>query len=286
MVLRLVNTVELVLLRQGLGVIAVNEEEEQEVSVKTRRRGIYLLPNLFTLAALFAGFYAIVASTQDRYEAAAVAIFVAMVLDNLDGRIARITNTQSDFGAQLDSLADMISFGLAPALIMYEWALFAMREFGWHWSKLGWLAAFIYVACAALRLARFNAQIGKADKRYFQGLPSPPSAAIMVGLVWVGEDLGYQGKQLLILALITTVLCGALMVSRFSYYSFKELGGQHRVPFATMLLVVLVLVFVTLDPAKVLFMFFFAYMLSGPVIGLIRKVRKRRKHQELSETRE
>lgn len=267
----------------------MNAEEEKEITVKTRHSGVYLLPNLFTLAALFAGFYAIVAATQDRYEAAAIAIFIAMVLDNLDGRIARLTNTQSDFGAQLDSLADMISFGLAPALIMYEWALFAMREYGWHWSKLGWLAAFIYVACAALRLARFNAQIGKADKRYFQGLPSPPSAAIMVGLVWVGEDLGYQGKQLLILALVTTVLCGALMVSRFSYYSFKELGGQHRVPFATLLLVVLVLVSVTFDPAKVLFMFFFAYMLSGPIIGLIRKFRKRRslkKQPELPEARE
>jgi CDP-diacylglycerol--serine O-phosphatidyltransferase len=271
------------------GIIAVDEEEEKEVPVKTRRSGIYLLPNLFTLAALFAGFYAIVAATQDRYEAAAVAIFIAMVLDNLDGRIARLTNTQSDFGAQLDSLADMISFGLAPALVMYEWALFAMKEYGWHWSKLGWLAAFIYVACAALRLARFNAQIGKADKRYFQGLPSPPSAAIMVGLVWVGEDLGYQGKQLLILALITTLLCGVLMVSRFSYYSFKELGGQHRVPFATMLLVVLVLVFVTFDPAKVLFLFFFVYMLSGPVLAVVRKIRKRRalkKQQGSPETRE
>jgi CDP-diacylglycerol--serine O-phosphatidyltransferase len=271
------------------GSTAVSEEEENEGPAKTRGRGIYLLPNLFTLAALFAGFYAIVASTQDRYEAAAIAIFVAMVLDNLDGRVARLTNTQSDFGAQLDSLADMISFGLAPALVMYEWALFAMREYGWHWSKLGWLAAFVYVACAALRLARFNTQIGKTDKRYFQGLPSPPSAAIMVGLVWVGEDLGYQGKQLLILALITTVLCGVLMVSRFSYYSFKELGGQHRVPFATLLLVVLVLVFVTFDPAKVLFTFFFVYMLSGPLIGLIRKFRKRRsskKHRELPAPRE
>ena len=260
----------------------------QEPSSKQRRRSIYLLPSFFTLAALFAGYYAIVAAIQSRFEAAAIAVFVAMVLDNLDGRIARITNTQSDFGAQLDSLADMISFGLAPALVMYEWALISMREFGWYWSKIGWLAAFIYVACAALRLARFNTQIGKADKKFFQGLASPPAAAIMVGVVWVGQDLGYQGKELIILALIITVLCGLLMVSRFSYYSFKELGGQQKVPFATMVIVVIVLVCVVIDPPKVLLTFALVYMLSAPVIALFRKVRKWRsgKQQPVSDTSE
>lgn len=251
-------------------------------SQKARRpgRGVYLLPSLFTLAALFAGFYAIVASTQERYVAAAVAIFVAMVLDNLDGRIARMTNTQSDFGAQLDSLADMISFGLAPALIMYEWSLASMREFGGLWSKLGWLAAFIYVSGAALRLARFNTQIATTDKRYFQGLPSPPSAAIMVGLVWVGVDLGYSGKDMLYLAFVTTLLCGILMVSRFSYYSFKELGTNYKVPYAAMLLVALLFVFISFDPAKVLFTIALTYLMSGPVIALLRKLRRVKRQRE------
>ncbi|HEY3488389.1 MAG TPA: CDP-diacylglycerol--serine O-phosphatidyltransferase [Gammaproteobacteria bacterium] len=241
------------------------------------RKAIYLLPNLFTMAALFAGFYAIIAATQGRYERAAAAIFIAMFMDGLDGRVARMTNTQSEFGAQLDSLADMVSFGLAPALIMYEWALGSMREFGWHWSKLGWLAAFIYVAAAALRLARFNTQLGSADKRFFQGLASPASAAMMVGLIWLGTDLGYTGRELVIPAMVITLLCSTLMVSRFAYYSFKNLGG--RVPFTAMLLVVLVFVSVSFDPAKVLFIFFFAYMMSGPAIALLRWIRKRHRFQ-------
>ena len=247
---------------------------------RSKRSGVYLLPSLFTLAALFAGFYAIVAATQARFVAAAVAIFIAMVLDNLDGRIARLTNTQSDFGAQLDSLADMVSFGLAPALIMYEWALSSMRAYGGLWSKLGWLAAFIYVAGAALRLARFNTQIGVSDKRYFQGLPSPPSAAIMVGLVWVSVDLGYTGSDMLYFAFFTTLLCGVLMVSRFSYYSFKELGGHYKVPYAAMLLVVLLFVFISFDPAKALFAMALTYFASGPFVSVLRKIRKMRRQRE------
>jgi CDP-diacylglycerol--serine O-phosphatidyltransferase len=253
------------------------EPQEQE---RRRRRGIYLLPNLFTLAALFAGFYGIIAATQGRYERAAVAIFIAMVMDGLDGRVARMTRTQTEFGAQLDSLADVISFGLAPALVMYEWSLSYMREFGWYWSKIGWLAAFIYVACAALRLARFNTQLGTADKRFFQGLASPASAAMMMGLIWVSSDMGYSGRQMVIPAVLLTVLCGLLMVSRFAYYSFKELGGRYRVPFATMLLIVLIFVFLSVDPAKVLFSFFFLYMLSGPVKSVFRRLRKMRKQRQ------
>ena len=247
-----------------------------------RRPGIYLLPNLLTVAALFAGFYAIVAATDVRFEAAAIAVFVAMILDALDGRIARLTNTQSDFGAQLDSLVDMVSFGLTPALIMYEWALYSMRDFGWHWSKLGWLAAFIYVACAALRLARFNTQLQQSDKRFFQGLPSPSAAAIMVGLVWLGVELGYQGQQWVILACITTVLCGALMVSRFTYYSFKQFGRPHRVPFTTMLAIVLLIVFISFNPPTVLFAFFLLYACSGPLTAVIRKARKWRREQAVA----
>lgn len=248
-------------------------QQEQD---QNRRTAIYLLPNLFTMAALFAGFYAIIAATQGRFERAAAAIFFAMVMDGLDGRIARMTNTQSEFGAQLDSLADMISFGLAPALVMYEWALVAMREFGWHWSKLGWLAAFMYVAAAALRLARFNTQLGLMDKRYFQGLASPASAAMMVGLVWLGTDLGYTGREMVIPAMAITLLCSVLMVSRFSYYSFKNLSADRRVPFTAMLIVVLVFVFVSFDPAKFLFTTFLIYTMSGPVIAGLRRLRKRR----------
>lgn len=253
--------------------------QSQQEQVQNRRSAIYLLPNLFTMAALFAGFYAIIAATQGRFERAAAAIFFAMVLDGLDGRIARMTNTQSDFGAQLDSLADMISFGLAPALIMYEWALVAMRELGWHWSKLGWLAAFMYVAAAALRLARFNTQLGMMDKRYFQGLASPASAATMAGLVWLGADLGYTGRELVIPAMVITLLCSVLMVSRFAYYSFKTVSADRRVPFTAMLIVVLVFVFVSFDPAKFLFATFLIYTMSGPALALWRRVRKRRLRQ-------
>jgi CDP-diacylglycerol--serine O-phosphatidyltransferase len=248
----------------------------QQEQVQKRRTAIYLLPNLFTMAALFSGFYAIISATQGRFERAAIAIIFAMLLDGLDGRIARMTNTQSDFGAQLDSLADMISFGLAPALVMYEWALVSMKEFGWHWSKLGWLAAFMYVAAAALRLARFNTQLGSMDKRYFQGLASPASAAMMVGLVWLGADLGYTGRELVIPAMAITLSCSILMVSRFAYYSFKNLSADRRVPFTAMLIVVLVFVFVSFDPAKFLFITFLIYTMSGPAISVWRRLRKRR----------
>lgn len=230
-------------------------------STAKRRRGIYLLPNLFTTAALFAGFFAIVSAINGRYEAAAVAIFVAMILDGLDGRVARMTNTQSEFGAQYDSLADMISFGMAPALVMYQWALTSL-------GKLGWLAAFIYTAGAALRLARFNTQIGVADKRYFTGLASPSAAAIVTGLVWVGNDYGVQGADLRIISFLLTIGAGLLMVSNVRYYSFKDLDLKGRVPFVAVLIVVLILVLVAVDPPMVLFGAFMIYALSGPVTTL------------------
>ena len=252
----------------------------RKTRVKRIRSRIYLLPNVFTMAALFSGFYAIVAATHGRFEAAAIAVFVAMVLDNLDGSVARLTNSQSDFGAELDSLADMVSFGLAPALVMYEWALSSMRDYGWYWAKLGWLAAFIYVAGAALRLARFNTQRTIADKRFFQGLASPPAAGIMVGLVWLGEDLGFEGKQMVYLAFVATVLCGILMVSRFPYYSFKEFGRQYRVHYTTMIFVVIGLVCIIFDPAKVLFALFAVYLFSGPLTTAVRKVRKMRRRRD------
>ncbi|MBN1379320.1 MAG: CDP-diacylglycerol--serine O-phosphatidyltransferase [Gammaproteobacteria bacterium] len=255
----------------------------QKIKDQRFRSRIYLLPNIFTTAALFAGFYAIVASTQGRFIVAAIAIFVAMVLDNLDGSVARMTNSQSDFGAELDSLADMVSFGLAPALVMYEWALSSMRDYGWYWAKLGWLAAFVYVAGAAIRLARFNTQRTVTDKRFFQGLASPPAAGVMVGLVWLGVDLGLPGKQMVFFAFAITLLCGLLMVSRFPYYSFKEFGRQYRVHYTTMIFVVIGLVCIIFDPAKVLCALFVTYLFSGPFTWAIRRIRKfRRRHEHVS----
>ncbi|WP_455376323.1 CDP-diacylglycerol--serine O-phosphatidyltransferase [Kaarinaea lacus] len=235
---------------------------------KQPRRGIYLLPNLFTTGCLFAGFYAIVAAMSDRFEAAAVAIFIAMIMDSLDGRVARLTNTQSDFGAEYDSLADMVSFGLAPSLVMFEWSLFSL-------GKLGWLAAFIYTAAAALRLARFNTQVETAEKRYFQGLPSPAAAAVVAGVVWVGSDYGYLGQDWRIPAIILTLFAGILMVSNIRYRSFKDLDLKGRIPFVTMLIVVLVFVFVSIDPPQVLFAIFLGYALSGPVVTLVTLRRRR-----------
>ncbi|MDH5471679.1 MAG: CDP-diacylglycerol--serine O-phosphatidyltransferase [Gammaproteobacteria bacterium] len=239
-----------------------------------RRRGIYLLPNLFTTAALFAGFYAIVAAMNDRFEHAAVAVFIAMLLDGIDGRVARLTNTQSAFGAEYDSLSDMVSFGLAPALVMYEWSLSSMIDLGWQWGKLGWLAAFIYTACAALRLARFNTQIGIADKRFFQGLPSPSAAAVLMGMVWVMVDADVKGSALAIPAAILTVIVGVLMVSNIFYYSFKEVNFKGKVPFFTILIVVLALSLASIDPPKILFAIFFGYALSGPLFSGVRRFRK------------
>ncbi len=235
-----------------------------------RHKGIYLLPNLFTTAALFSGFYAIVSSIHGHFEAAAIAVFVAMVLDSVDGRVARLTHTESEFGAEYDSLSDMVSFGIAPALVMYEWALAGMANLGWVPAKLGWLAAFVYTAGTALRLARFNTQIGSADKRYFMGLPSPSAAAVMVGLVWVGDDLGMRGNQLLWLAFVITVATGMLMVSNILYYSFKNVDLKGRVPFVALLAIVMALVFASIDPPKILFAGFLCYALSGPVLALLR----------------
>jgi len=244
--------------------------------VSKRRRGIYLLPNLFTTGALFAGFYSIVASINHHFELAAIAIFVAMVLDGMDGRIARLTNTQSDFGVQYDSLSDMVSFGLAPALVMYQWALFDM-------GKLGWLAAFIYTACAALRLSRFNTQANSQDKRYFQGLPSPPAAAVLAGMIWCGEVYELIGDTTsLVFCLPVTIIVGVLMVSNIRYHSFKELDLKGRVPFMTVLIVVLVFVFIAIKPPLVLFTLAVVFAISGPVLTLLTL----RKHKEARKSAE
>jgi len=224
------------------------------------RRGIYILPNLFTTGALFAGFYAIVMAMNGRFEHAAAAIFVAMVLDGLDGRVARLTRTQSAFGAEYDSLSDMVSFGVAPALVMYS---FALKELG----KLGWLAAFIYCAGAALRLARFNTMLEVQDKRWFMGLPSPAAAALIAGLVWVAYDNRIRGDELTWIAWGLTVFAGLTMVSNFRFYSGKDINLRKSVPFMFIVLVALAFVLISADPPIVLFGLFLAYGLSGYVLG-------------------
>jgi CDP-diacylglycerol--serine O-phosphatidyltransferase len=223
-----------------------------------KRKGIYLLPNLLTTAGLFSGFYAIVASMNGRFEEAAIAIFVAMIFDGLDGRVARMTNTQSPFGAEYDSMADMVSFGVAPALVSYNWGLAGL-------GKIGWLAAFIYVAGGALRLARFNTQLGSSDQRYFQGLASPAAAALVAGLVWVGVEYKIDGNDYGVIVAFVTGIAGLLMVSNFKYNSFKELDFHGKVPFVALLLVMLVFVVVATEPALVLFLVFVLYALAGPI---------------------
>lgn len=235
-----------------------------------RRRGIYILPNLFTTAALFAGFFAIVQAMNQRFEVAAVAIFIAMVLDGLDGRIARMTHTQSEFGAEYDSLSDMVSFGAAPALVVYEWAL---KDMG----KLGWIAAFIYCAGAALRLARFNTNIEVVDKRYFQGLPSPAAAALVAGLVWVVIDNGIAGNDVRWYACILTIFAGISMVSNVLFWSGKSINLRKSVPFIVVIALVLAFALVSSYPPGVLFALFVVYALSGYVVYAMRWVKRRRR---------
>ncbi|RQW84736.1 MAG: CDP-diacylglycerol--serine O-phosphatidyltransferase [Methylococcus sp.] len=241
---------------------------EQNIPAKNRRRGIYLLPNLFTTAALFAGFYAITSAMNGHFEVAAVSIFVAMVLDGLDGRVARLTNTQSAFGAEYDSMADMISFGAAPALVMYTWALSQL-------GKAGWVAAFVHAAGAALRLARFNTQIATQDKRYFQGLPSPSAAAILAGFVWVCVSHDIAVENIRYVALGLAIFTGLLMVSNFRYYSFKDIDLRGRVSFIWAILIMLVFAFMFTNPPLVLFTLFSVYAVSGLVLTLGRRHRIR-----------
>jgi CDP-diacylglycerol--serine O-phosphatidyltransferase len=245
------------------------QQERALLKNRLRRRGIYLLPNLFTTAALFFGFYAIVQAMNDRFDQSAIAVFVAMVLDGLDGRVARLTKTQSAFGAEYDSLSDMVCFGAAPALIVYEWALKGM-------GKLGWIAAFVYVAGAALRLARFNTMLEVADKRYFQGLPSPAAAALVSGFVWIMDDAAINPESVRWLAWIVTVFAGLTMVSNFKFYSFKTINLRRSVPFVVVFLIVMFFVLVSYQPAAVLFACFVVYALSGYVWSAWLAIRRRR----------
>jgi len=252
----------------------LDNNSENEILAKSKRekkspsRGIYLLPNLFTTASLFGGFYAVIAAMNGYFENAAAAIFIAMILDGLDGRVARLTNTQSDFGAEYDSLSDMVSFGIAPALIMYSWSLNSL-------GKMGWIAAFIYVVAAALRLARFNTQVGHADKRYFQGLASPAAAGFLAGFVWFCADHNIDGVTLNYLVLVITIGSGLLMVSNIKYRSFKDLELKNKVPFITILIMVLIFVTIMSHPAFVLFSIFALYAFSGLLGYIIRTFKKR-----------
>jgi CDP-diacylglycerol--serine O-phosphatidyltransferase len=235
-----------------------------EVMVRKRRKGIYILPNLFTLAALFGGFYAVVMAMNGRFDMAAVGVFCAMVLDSLDGRVARMTNTQSAFGEQMDSLSDMVSFGAAPALIAYEWALHGL-------GRWGWVAAFVYCACAALRLARFNVNTGVVDKRYFQGLPSPAAAALVAGFIWLmtelgvrpGEDAWLTWPQITWVMFAFTLYAGLTMVTNVPFYSFKDIQMKKSVPFAAIVLIALGIAVINIHPPIVLFGVFVLYGLSG-----------------------
>ncbi len=248
--------------RGSSSTVPAESDEQQSTKVplapRRDRKGIYLLPNLFTTAALFSGFYAVVAAMNGDFDNAAIAIFVAMVMDGLDGRVARMTNTQSDFGAEYDSLADMVSFGVAPALVAFSWALQSL-------GKVGWVCAFIYCAGAALRLARFNTQLTSSDKNFFTGLASPSAAAIIAANVWVFHDSSVPGPDVAWWMALVVPVAGLLMVSNFRYHSFKGLDLRDKVPFVAMLAVVMVFVVVSIDPAKVLLGVFTLYALSGPL---------------------
>jgi CDP-diacylglycerol--serine O-phosphatidyltransferase len=237
-----------------------------ESALRKPRRGLYVLPNLFTLAALFGGFYAVVMAMNGRFDLAAIGVFCAMVLDSLDGRVARMTHTQSAFGEQMDSLSDMVSFGAAPALIAYVWALQGL-------GRWGWIAAFVYCACAALRLARFNVNTAVVDKRYFQGLPSPGAAAIMAGFIWSMTEAGIKGPAVAWPMFGIALIAGLTMVTNMPFYSFKDLDMKRSVPFTTIVLIVLGIAAVNIDPPTMLFGLFVLYGLSGYVLYGWRKAK-------------
>ena len=240
-----------------------------------RRKGIYLLPNLLTTGALFAGFYSIVAAIDGNFQAAAWAIFVAMFLDGLDGRVARLTSTASEFGKEYDSLADMVSFGLAPAIVTYQWGVARLSEYGAVWGRLGWLAAFLYVAAAAFRLARFNSNVGQ-DRRFFQGLASPAAAAGVAAMVWLATHYEIDGLTALVAGITVTAVTGLLMMSRFAYLSFKDVSAGKRLRFAQLLAIPLVIIVIAIEPQVTIFALFLVYASSGPAAWLWHRRRGRR----------
>lgn len=245
-------------------------------STRNPRRGIYLLPNLLTTAALFAGFYSIVAAVDGNFQVAGASIFVAMLMDGMDGRVARMTNTSTDFGKEFDSLSDMVSFGVAPAIVVYQWGVARLTE--WHitWGRLGWLVAFLFTVAAAFRLARFNTLAATTDKRFFVGLPSPSAAGVVASFVWVSAKYELTGLPALVLAFLVTAVAGAMMVSRLRYYSFKDLNLTRRVSFTYLMVIPLIFMLISVDPPLVLFGLFSSFALSGPALWFWRKYRARR----------
>ena len=244
--------------------------------MKKKLPGVFLLPNLITTGALFSGFYSIISSINGDVISAIFAILIAMLLDGLDGRIARLTNTQTSFGAYYDSLSDMLCFGIAPAILLYIWSLSNFNIYGWHWSKIAWITCFIYVASAALRLARFNSKNQTQDKKYFIGLASPASAAVVICYAWMIEDAGLNVKDFNWISVSLLSILSFLMISNITYYSFKDFNIRHKVPHISLFAIVLILSFISFDPPLVLFSFFIFYALSGPTMLLIRFIRKRK----------
>lgn len=256
------------------------ETDSAPARVPSRRRAIYLLPNLFTTGCLFCGFYAIVAAIDGNFERAGSAVFAAMLFDTLDGRVARLTNTESAFGKEYDSLADMVAFGLAPAIVSYQWGVARIAEYGSVWFRFGWVAAFFYVACAAMRLARFNVRSGSQDKRYFEGLPSPSAAACVSAFIWSFSEWREPGLPGLILTFVVTAAAGALMVSRFSYPSFKGIDLTKPISFLWLVLIAVVISAFASDPPRAFLVCFGTYALSAPLIWLVRRVRRKHRHDQ------
>src|SRR5262245_51557825 len=243
--------------------------------LRTRRRGIFLLPNLLTTCCLFGGFYSIVAAIDGNFERAVIAIFAAMIFDGLDGRVARLTGTETAFGKEFDSLADMVAFGVAPAIVCYQWGVERISEYGMAWGRFGWIAAFFFAAAAGMRLARFNARAANQDKRYFEGLPSPSAAAIVAAFIGFAHAEDIIGLPGLVMAFVITALAAGLMVSRFPYRSFKDRAAGERVRYSRFLLVPLAIALIAINPPMVLFIMFGAYALSGPVGWTWLKLRRR-----------
>jgi CDP-diacylglycerol---serine O-phosphatidyltransferase len=254
-------------------------DQDPVASARPRRRAIYLLPNLLTTGCLFSGFYAIVAAIDGNFERAGMAVFVAMLFDGLDGRVARLTSTESAFGKEYDSLADMVAFGVAPAIVSYQWGVARIAEYGRAWGRLGWLAAFFYAVAAALRLARFNTRVATQDKRYFEGLPSPSAAAVVSGFIWASTEWREPGLVGLIVAFSVTAVAGALMVSPLSFPSFKNFDLTRPVRFVSLVIAVLILVVIAGDPSRALLLSFGAYALFPPLAWVVRRLRRLRRRE-------
>jgi CDP-diacylglycerol---serine O-phosphatidyltransferase len=255
----------------------VQQESAESADAGKPGRGVYWLPNLLTTGTLFGGFYAIVAAIDGNFARAGLGVFVAMLFDGLDGRVARWTNTQSEFGKEYDSLCDMVAFGVAPAILVYQWGVERIADYGQLWGRFGWIAAFFYAVAAGLRLARFNSRTAVVDKRYFEGLPSPSAAGTLAGFIWLASDIELAGLPGLMLAFIVSIVIGALMVSKFSYWAGKEVNPRGRIPWVYALLIPLIYMVISVAPPVSLFVLFGSYALHAPILWVVRKLRRKRR---------